>query len=306
MKTFHSMRMRYPALIAVLLFPALSLQALTIASCSSTFNANIPGATYTVTANLVGPLSGSGPCINVTQPNITINLNNFILTGTPGPTIGISISTAATGVQVLGPGKIRGFRTGILDLGSSAWLKSLTVVHNTQTGVLMDTVTNSTLIGSYIVQNGGNGVVLRNTSNCKVEQSPLIAGNGNGTQGYGIWIENSGSVPLSTSNVVFANLLQNANYPNTQVAGIWVGSSNTAPIPGCSPGTPSKENQILNNQVDANVIVGIGLQCDTASSNTVRDNTASLNTLDGADGTASCTGDTWTSNTFTTKFQPCD
>jgi hypothetical protein len=296
--------MRYPVLIVGLLLSALSLQALTISSCTPTFTASVPGGIYNVTANLSGP--ASGPCIKVTQPNITINLNSFTLSGAGGTTVGIYISTAATGVQILGPGKIKGFATGILDLGSAAWLKSLTVVHNTRTGVLMNTVNNSTLIGSYIVQNGVNGVVLRNTNNCKVQQSPLIAGNGNGTQGYGVWIENSGSVALSTSNVVYGNLIQNANYPNRQVAGIWVGSSNTAPIPGCFAGTPSRENQILNNQVDANVIVGIGLQCGTASNNTVRSNSASFNTFDGADGTASCTGDTWASNAFTTKFQPCD
>jgi hypothetical protein len=304
MKTFRSMRMRYAALIAVLLFSALSLQALTISSCTPTFVANVPGGIYNVAANLSGPLSG--PCIKVTQPNITINLNSFTLGGLGGATVGIYISPAATGAQILGPGKIRGFGTGILDLGSSASLHDLTVVHNTQTGVLMNTVTNSTLINSYIIRNGGNGVVLRNTSNCKVESSPLIAGNGNGTKGYGIWILNAGNVAVSNSNLVYGNLIQNANYPGTQVAGIWVGSSNTAPLPGCSAGAPSKENQILNNQVDANVIVGIGLQCDTASNNRVSDNTASLNTYDGADGTASCTGDTWTSNTFTTKYQPCD
>jgi hypothetical protein len=53
MKTFRSMRMRYPALIAALLLSALNLQALPIFSCSSTFNANVPGATYNVKANLL-------------------------------------------------------------------------------------------------------------------------------------------------------------------------------------------------------------------------------------------------------------
>lgn len=304
MKTFRSMRMRYPALIAVLLFSALSLQALTISSCTPTFVAGVPGGIYNVTTNLSGP--ASGPCIKVTKPNITINLNSFTLSGAGGTTVGIYISAAATGVQILGPGKIKGFATGIEDLGSSASLNDLTVVHNKQTGVLMSTVTGSTLINSYILQNGANGVVLSNTSNCRVEASPLIAGNGNGTKGYGIWIKNVGKVAVSNSNLVYGNVISDANYPGTQVAGIWVGSSNTAPIPGCSAGTPSQENQILNNQVHFNTFVGIGLQCGTASHNRVGSNTASSNTYDGADGTASCTGDTWSGNAFTTKYQPCD
>jgi hypothetical protein len=302
MKTFRSMRMRCAALIAGLLLSALNLQALPISSCG--FVANVPFMTYNVTANLFG--AGKGSCITVTASNITINLNKFVLDGKAGTTIGINISAAATGTQILGFGKIKGFGTGILDLGSSAVLKLLTVVHN-KTGVLMNGVTDSSLAGSWILKNSMNGVVLRNTSKCMVGHNAAIAGNGNGTHGYGVWIKNSGSSPLSFSNKVSTNLIQNASYPGTQVAGIWVGSSKTAPLTGCSVGTPSTGNLIENNRVDSNAIVGIGLECGTASSNAVQNNGASLNIFyDGADGTVSCTGDTWTGNAFTTKFRPCD
>lgn len=214
MKTVSSMR--HPALFAVLLFSALRLQALPISSCSSTFNANVASATYNVTANLLGPNSGS--CINVTASNITINLRSHVLTGQGGNTIGINISTAATGVYINGPGKIKGFGTGVQDLGDSAFLKFLMIVKNTQTGILMDTVSGSELLGSTVVENGLNGAVLKNTHKCVVGQNVLIAGNGNGTQGYGVWILNSGSFLLSYQNTVMTNPMQNTSYPNTQVA----------------------------------------------------------------------------------------
>ena len=302
MKTFRSMRMRYAALITGMLLSAVSLQALPISSCG--FTANVPLMTYNVTANLFG--AGKGSCITVTAANITINLNKFVLVGKGGTTIGINISTAATGAQILGFGKIKGFGTGILDLGSSAALKFLTVVHN-KTGVLMDGVTDSALVGSWILKNSVNGVVLRNTSKCMVGHNAAIAGNGNGTKGYGVWIKNIGSAPLSFKNTVSTNIMKNASFPGTQVAGIWVGLSNTAPLSSCSAGTPSTGNKITNNDVEANAVVGIGLECGTASSNAVQSNGASLNGFyDGADGTVSCTGDTWTGNAFTTRFQPCD
>jgi archaellum component FlaG (FlaF/FlaG flagellin family) len=184
-------------------------------------------------------------------------------------------------------------------------LKLLTVVHN-KTGVLMDGVTDSSLGGSWILKNGVNGVVLRNTSKCMVGHNAAIAGNGNGTQGYGVWIKNSGSALLSFNNTVSTNFIDSGGFPGTQVAGVWVGSSNTAPVSSCSTGTPSTGNTITNNQANANGIVGIGLECGTASGNVVSINGATGNIYDGADGTVSCTGDTWSGNAFSTKYQPCD
>jgi hypothetical protein len=159
-----------------------------------------------------------------------------------------------------------------------------------------------------VVQNGVNGVVLQNTMNCVVKNN-FIAGNGNGIKGYGVWIVNVGTAPLSMANQVLSNNIGNANYPGTQVAGIWVGANNNAPLAGCSGTVPSQGNMILSNiQVNSHVKVGIGLQSGSSTANTVNGNSSFLNgARDLLDGNKAppCDSDSWSSDVFGTKNQAC-
>jgi hypothetical protein len=274
---------------------------ISIASCNPTFTAGTAGGSYIVTANLT-PASGAN-CIVVTAPGVTINLNHFTLTGT-GAAIGVDILPGATGAHVVG-GTITAFSTGILDSASSALLEGLTIRANVGNGVTMKTANGSVLDSSSITGNGANGVYLLNTRDGAVEYNAQISGNGTSGTGYGVWIQNNASGTLSYDNIVAGNTFGNGG---PQLASVWVGVSPNAPLTCGTAGAPSSGNIIVDNQnINANAVVGIGLQCTSATNNTVTDNrTVTGNTtFDLFDGNTACDGNSWVADTFGTSNQSC-
>jgi hypothetical protein len=273
-----------------------------IASCNPTFVANVAGGSYMVTANLV-PAAGQS-CILVAAPGVIVNLNGHTLTGT-GAGVGIVIEPGMSGADVFG-GVVTGFTTGILDDGNSALLETLTVVNNVGNGVVMNGVDGSILDTSVVISNGANGVYLLNTKDCIVKYNQQIAKNGTSGQGYGVWIQNtSTTTTLSFDNIVAANVF-GAGAP--QHAGIWVGFSPNAPLACVSAAKPSSGNILVANQnITSNTVVGIGLECATATSNTVTDNhpVAGNPAFDLFDGTAACDANSWVADVFGTKNQAC-
>jgi Right handed beta helix region len=273
-----------------------------IATCNPTFVANVAGGSYAVTANLV-PAPGQN-CINVTAPGVTINLAGHTLTGT-GAGIGIDIFPAAAGTHIIGPGTITNFATGILDSANSALLENLTVKANVGNGVVMTGVDGSVLDTSAITGNGANGVYLLNTRDCIVKYNVQISGNGAAGPGYGVWIQNNAGTVVSLDNIVAANNFGNGG---PQLAGVWVGLSPNAVLNCAVAGAPSSGNIIVANQnINANVVVGIGLQCNTATNNVVTDNHNVVGNpaFDLFDGNAACDGNSWVADVFGTKNQAC-
>jgi hypothetical protein len=274
---------------------------ISIASCNPTYTAGTAGGSYIVTANLA-PASGAN-CIMVTAPGVTINLNHFTLTGT-GAGIGIVIGPPAIGTHVVG-GTITGFSTGILDSASSALLEALTIRANAGNGVLMKTANGSVLASSSITGNGANGVYLLNTRDGIVEYNKQISGNGATGPGYGVWIQNNASSTLSYDNIIAANTFGDGG---PQRASIWVGVSANALLTCGTAGAPSSGNIIVDNQnINANGAVGIGLQCTSATNNTVTNNhTVTGNaTFDLFDGNTTCGENSWVADTFGTSNQSC-
>jgi len=297
------------AIVALtLIHPALTPQPVmaapppttSITTCNPTFNANTAGGSYVVTANLT-PAAGMN-CIVVSAPGVSLNLNHFTLTGT-GSAIGIDVLSAGTGAHVVG-GTITGFTTGLLDNASSALLEGLTIRANTGNGLIMKAANGSVLESSTITGNGANGVYMPNTRAGVVQDNFQISGNGTKGPGYGVWIQNNASATLSNNNVIAANNFGNGG---TQLAAVWVGASQNAPLTCATGGAPSTGNVIVGNQnMNANAVVGIGLECPTATKNTVTDNHAASNvTFDLFDGNATCDANSWVADVFTTSNQAC-
>ena len=274
--------------------------SISITSCNPTFNASTAGGSYIVAANLT-PAVGMN-CIVISAPGVTLNLNHFTLTGT-GSAIGIDILPAATGAHVVG-GTITAFTTGLVDNASSALLEGLTIRANTGNGLIMKAANGSVLDSSTITGNGANGVYMPNTRGGVVENNLQISGNGTSGPGYGVWIQNNASATLSNNNIIAAN---NFGKGGTQLAAVWVGASQNAPMSCGTGGAPSTGNVIVANQnMNANAVVGIGLECPTASKNTVTDNHASNNvSFDLFDGNTSCDANNWVADVFGSANQAC-
>jgi Right handed beta helix region len=273
-----------------------------IASCNPTFVAGVAGGSYVVTANLA-PAAGQ-ICIIVNAPGVTINLNGHTLTGT-GAAIGIEILPGMAGAHIIGPGAITAFTTGIVDAANSALLENLTIKSNLGNGIVMTGVDGSVLDTSAVVGNGANGVYLLNTRDCIVKYNVQIANNGTAGPGYSVWIQNNAATTLSFDNIVAANVFGPGG---PQLAGIWVGLNNNAPLVCGAAAAPSTGNILVDNQnINANVVVGIGLQCPTATNNTVTDNhnVAGNGAFDLFDGNAACDANSWVADIFGTKNQAC-
>jgi len=278
------------ALVALALLAAKPAHAkIAITSCTPTFVAKTPGATYDIAANL----TASGNCINVTAPGVTISLGGFSMTGN-GTGSGIYIAPGKTGVQVIGPGYISGFNIGVVDLGNSALIQSATIFSNAAGGIFLSAVDGSVAADNYVVKNGVFGILLQNTTNSVAQYNTAST---NGT--FGIWVQNnSTTATLSSHNDIVGN------EANQNVLGIWVGYNGT---PACPAVPPSTFNILVNNNpVDSNTQIGIGLQCNTAQNTTVLNNVASLGEpLGGYDGTAGCGTNFWNVDTFIAVNQPC-
>ena len=277
--------------------------AISITSCTPTFNADVPGALYTVANDLTAT---SGNCIDVTATGVTILLNGATLTGASQGS-GIYIVHNAIGVRIVGPGTISGFNLGVDDYGRVALIYDLTLTGNKIGGVRLTAVHGGTVEACPLISgNGSYGVLLKDTLGSMVLDNPQISANGNGTTGYGIWIQNDAPKTVSEWNVVARNGLSNEGQAPLQVVGIWVGYNGT--VDDCpTVSAPSSQNLILDNvAVDYSQQIGIGLQCGGASVNTVVGNVADLNGLnDGYDGSTACGSNNWNGDTFGTVNQPC-
>jgi hypothetical protein len=283
----------------------LPAQQFQITDCSTTVQANVEGATYTVMNELS---FGPNDCIDVTASGITINLNGNELRGGCSCS-GISVSKSAIGVHILGPGTIGGVLDyAIHDMGNLAVIESLTTTAQSFSGIFLDTVQGSIVkevtVGGSLGTNDGTsgGIQLTDTNHCVVERS-MANGNGLpftcaagepciGSSTTGIFVGNSGSQNLSIDNLIVGN---QANYNVTE--GISVGGTGNV-VTG--------NTAAQNNNGDILPPVGVGIGVGGPGSNLVIDNTAFKNqTEDLYDGNPHCGTDHWAVNTFTTSNQTC-
>jgi len=277
--------------------PVLMPAQFQISDCSTPFQANVAGATYTVIQTLG---LTSGDCINVTAPGITINLNGNSIAGSECTCNGIVISKSAPGTHIVGGGGTIGGRTisiGIHDLGDYAVIENLTVV-GADAGIFLDTAHGS-LVNAVTVMNTFSGVAIQllDTDHCIVENS---SANNNGTErgavAAGLVVGDSGSQSLSKNNVIVGNQVNdNAPYGinvggtgNIIVSNI---ASNNDGFNGGGYGIYLGNSRFIPRAGNNNLVV----------SNTATGNQAG----DTFDSNTNCGKDRWIWNQFGTRNQAC-
>lgn len=275
-------------------------QQFAITDCSVPFQADVAGATYTVTQDLY---FGSGDCIDVTAPGITINLNGYTLSAYPCGSTGISISKGASGAHILG-GNISGRcgpNYGIHDMGDAALIENVTIGISGIDGIFLDAVRGSVVNGVSVNGVAGYqsaGIQLLDTDHCLVENSTANHNGYANCEGKpcgggvasGISVGNSGSQNLSKNNFIVGN---QANYNAT--TGISVGGT----------GNVVASNTANSNNTDGQPPGGWGIYAG-GNNNLIIGNTASGNqTYDLYDSNVNCGTDHWVSNMFTTHNEGC-
>jgi hypothetical protein len=148
---------------------------------------------YRLTGNLMVPASTNG--INVTAPNVTIDLNGFSITG-PGSTgaTPIGINAGLNDVTVKN-GTVTGFGNGVF-LGDSAIVNAVEANSNSAEGIQ---VGNSSLVQGCTASSNNDGIT-------GVGNGILISGNAaNSNVRYGI--ETNGHGIVVSGNAEFGNAI---------------------------------------------------------------------------------------------------
>jgi hypothetical protein len=297
--------------VGVMLAPGLALaqsiiNPIHITSCP--FAAIIAGGHYVVTGNL----SSSGDCIHVSAQNVTINLGGFTLTGSGSSgSVGVFIFPSANNASVSN-GTVTNFGFGVTVEANGALLTALQANSNTETGVYFVGATVGSLTNGQMSSNVRYGVVIQSSQYISVNANSIAS---NGTDGV-----------LLTLNSSLNTIAFNYNLSSNGYAGILVADTdnlgNPPPTPAsCTSATVSEDNSIFSNSGTPtsppsmypvpNGVLGIGLQCGVALSNSVRANIMSGITWGGYDGNLSCDANVWGSasghglDTFNSVNQSC-
>ncbi len=281
----HDVRMGHPP-------QSLAAKKFQITSCP--FQADVAGATYTLTQQLTG--IGQGDCIDVTAPRITIEMNGNGISSIGGDRAAISISKGANGAHIVGGGASiggrYGFSFGIYDAGDLALIEKVTIFDFGTIGIFLDTVQGSVVNGINVKEQANVGILLQDTNHCVVENSTASQNVGPKIgKAIGIAIRNSSSMDSSKNNVIIHN--------QADSNGLW----------GIAVFTTG--NLITNNTANDNNSEGEGYGWGiylgaSAGGNFVTDNTASGNELyDADDESPRCGSNHWNSNMFTKVNQKC-
>jgi hypothetical protein len=259
--------------------------------------------------------SASIACIDITAPNVVLNLGGNNLTG-PGGVVtaaGVHVESSAKNVFIEAKNaKITGFDNGIQDDADGMTFDAGSLNGNSANGMLINGASNSALDDSFANTNGVAGVFIMNGSNNQVHDSDtdsnthygveINGGNNNVVQNsnansngfYGIWIRASSS-----------NRAHDIDAKTNGNSGIYIGCADTAgPGGACStPGTGNL-NVLENVPVSGNSVAGIGI--DTGDlQNQVGHNNTGGNGTDLVDKNAACGTNLWFLNKFTTASQVC-
>jgi hypothetical protein len=269
---------------------------------------------FTVTVALTSS-SASIACIDITAPNVVLNLGGNNLTG-PGGAVtaaGVHVESSAKNVFIEAKNaKITGFDNGIEDDADGMTFDAGSLNGNSANGMLINGASNSALDDSLANTNGVAGVLIMNGSNDQVHDSDtdsnalygveIDGGSANVVQDtnvksngtYGIWIRGS-----SSNRVHDVDATLNAN------TGIYIGCADTTgPGGACStPGTGTL-NVLEDGPVSGNSVAGIGIDTGDLQTQVGHNNTAG-NGTDLVDENASCGTNLWFLNKFTTASQVC-
>jgi len=204
---------------------------------------------YNMTTSLVAT-SSSGDCIEITAPNVYLNLTDVSLKGTAGSSTGngIHVTSAGAGATIVG-GSISDFNIGIL-ADARVVLEAPTLEANNTDGIQLDSAAASRIVGGTSTSNGVNGLTITDSASYL-----LVDFTANFNFGSGIEVNTS-----SSGDITDATANQN------MLSGITLNSSNTTNISGLnanSNGTygvelfKSSSNKIFGTAINLNDVYGV-------------------------------------------------
>ncbi len=255
--------------------------ASTIAKCGCTIRAK---GLYTVTAALDATqgLTGRGDCIDISAPNVTLDLKSFSVTGS-GTGVGIHIlnnvnpsksGNQATVIQSTCCGTISDWHIGVEDDASNADILFIDVESSAGDGILLKGVNASQVWDLSSDHNAGAGVRVKGGTNSHIFES------GFDNNSTGIEIDSGAT-----------NTRIDDSGANTNGTGIFLAGS-------------SSNSHILSTGSTMNTGVGV-LIAKHSTKNVVGDVAASSNKTDMEDDNAGCDTNTWFDNSFTTANRGC-
>jgi hypothetical protein len=306
------------AVILAMAGSALALPACPV-SISKCCIANQAGKTYSLGADILA----ADECIDISAPNVFLNLDGHTITG-PGFAIGLHVLSSAPNATIF-PGVIQKFATGfqtdapntieyvveaVLNErgfffnGPAAFAVPI-AVENVHNGIVLTAAASGSVVWQATsASNGGNGIVLNGTSGVTL-WNPTAAAN----VGYGLWLKGA-----SFNSVIGGDIEENT------IAGAYLGCHGGGPSPAPCTIPPSSNNTFMTGGSGAPLTVGSG--CNKPNSQpygiaidkgngrnhvfaVVTDNacSGSADTIfDAYDGNgAACMANLWFDNIFVTK-----
>jgi hypothetical protein len=214
---------------------------------------------YNMTTSLIAT-STSGDCIQITAPNVYLNLTGDSITGTGGSSTGNGIHVTATGTAatIVG-GTVSGFDIGIL-ADARVLLEAPDVEGNNGDGIQLTSAASSKIVGGSSNSNGGNGVTVTSSNSFTFDTLDASSNRGSGIE---VTTSSAGDITDATAN-------------NNDLSGIALNSTTATNIPGLnanSNGTygvelfKSTSNKIFGTAINLNSIYGVYLK--ESSSNVV-------------------------------------
>jgi Periplasmic copper-binding protein (NosD) len=204
---------------------------------------------YNMTTSLVATGS-TGDCIEITAPNVYLNLTDVSLKGTGGSSTGngIHVTSGGTGATIVG-GSISDFNIGIL-AGARVVLEAPTLEANNTDGIQLDSAPASRIVGGSSTSNGVNGVTITSSNTYLIVN---FTANDNFGSGIDVTTSSSGDITDATTN-------------NNTLSGITLNSSSVTNISGLnanSNGTygvelfKSNSNKIFGTAINLNGVYGV-------------------------------------------------
>jgi Right handed beta helix region len=291
--------------ISLLQQSAVAARHIQITTCP--YTTSVAGAIYTVTQNIES--RGGGPCLDITAPGITINVNGKSVSGGEG----IYIELTAKRVQILGTGTIWG---GIEDKGDSALIKGLVIQGNDGIALIISGASGTTVEHNTVY--GADGIDIRASQKCKIDSNKVRADSGGEYDpAYDIFIEDAAAKGQSKGNIISNNNVASNGALDGASIGILVGDP-PEENGDCPAGSfPIEGTVIVNNNASEHsgwgvpgIVISLGCENDSAHS-VVKLNVAKKNlalyapAYDAYDGNPNCGTNTWEDNHFKTTNQSC-
>jgi parallel beta-helix repeat protein len=206
-----------------------------------------PPVTLTATSN-------AGDCIEITAPNVFLNIEGSTITGTGASSTGngIHVASTAAGAAILGNGDFSGFNIGIL-AQARVRLEFPYVSGDNTDGIQLNGAASSKIVSGSSLSNGRNGVTVINSTGYAILN---FNANDNAVSGIAVTTSNGGEITNSTAS-------------SNALAGISLTTSNATNISASNASNngsygmeliDSNANKILSSFADTNSIYGIYLK----------------------------------------------